>query len=147
MKIRDVLSSKGHRVETVRRDRRLHQILQILDEKNISSVIVVNPMGKPLGIVTDRILIRALARRGPEALNLSAADVMDRPAPVCSPEDSLQDVLRVMTEQRMRHLLVTSAGETIGLVSIGDIVKFRLRDSELESRVLRDLAYARMVEA
>jgi CBS domain-containing protein len=148
MKVRDVLSSKGHRVETVRSDWPLHRILEFLDERNISSVVVVHSSGKPLGIVTDRIVIRALARRGAGALNLRAADVMDQPAPVCSPEDTLQEVLQVMTDERVRHLLVTSAsGDVAGLVSIGDIVKFRLRDSELETRVLRELAYGRMADA
>lgn len=144
MIVRDVLKSKGYRIETVLPNRPVGAILQIFDERNISSVVVTEPSGKALGIVTDRLLIKRLARLGSGALILSAADVMDAPAPTCAPDDTIQDALGTMTERRVRHLLVASANETIGIVSIGDLVKFRLRDCELEARVLRDLAYAHM---
>lgn len=144
MIIRDVLKSKGSRIETVHTYRQVSEILQIFDERNISSVVVIGPAGTPLGIVTDRLLIKALAHRGSEALRSTAADVMDTPAPTCAPDDKIQDALGIMTERRVRHLLVENGGEAVGLVSIGDLVKFRLRDSELEARVLRDLAYAHM---
>lgn len=147
MVIRDVLKSKGSRIETVHSHGRTTEILQLFDERNISSVVVVNPAGKPLGIVTDRLLIKALAHRGNEALKLTAADVMEAPAPTCSPDDSIQTALHVMTERRVRHLLVEFGGEAVGLVSIGDLVKFRLWDRELEARVLRELAYAHMSAA
>ena len=144
MIIRDVLKSKGSRIETVHTHRPVSEILQLFDERNVSSVVVINPVGKPLGIVTDRLLIKALAHRGSDALRLTAADVMDTPAPTCTPDDTIQNSLHAMTERRVRHLLVEYGGEVVGLVSIGDLVKFRLRDSELEARVLRELAYAHM---
>ena len=147
MIIRDVLKSKGSRIETVHTHRPVSEILQLFDERNVSSVVVINPVGKPLGIVTDRLLIKALAHRGSEALRLRAADVMDAQAPTCAPADSIQEALGIMTERRVRHLLVEYGGEAVGLVSIGDLVKFRLRDSELEARVLRELAYAHMSAA
>lgn len=145
MIIRDVLKSKGSRIETVHTHRLVvSEILQLFDERNVSSVVVASPDGKPLGIVTDRLLINALARRGSGALNLRAADVMVAPVPTCAPDDTIQEALGIMTDRRVRHLLVEYAGEAVGLASIGDLVKFRLRDSELEARVLRDLAYAHM---
>ena len=144
MIIRDVLKSKGSGIETVQAHRPVSEILQLFDERNISSVVVASPDGKPVGIVTDRLLIKALAHRGSSALSLRAADVMVAPVPACAPDDSIQDALGIMTERRIRHLLVECAGESVGLVSIGDLVKFRLRDRELEARVLRDLAYAHL---
>ena len=144
MIVRDVLKSKGYRIETVSPYRQVDEILQIPDERNISSVVVVDSEGKALGIATDRLLIGRLARRVSGALRLTAAEVMDAPAPTCAPDDAIQDALSIMTERRVRHLLVGSASEPIGLVSIGDLVKFRLKDRELETRVLRELAYAHM---
>jgi CBS domain-containing protein len=144
MIIKEVLKSKGSRIETVDPYRKVDEILRVFDKRNISSVVVVSPAGKSLGIVTDRLLIKELARRGSEALKLTAADVMDAPAPTCAPDDTIQDALSIMTERRVRHLLVESVDEAVGLVSIGDLVKFRLRDRELEARVLRELAYAHM---
>jgi CBS domain-containing protein len=144
MIIRDVLKSKGSRIETVRAHRPVSEILQLFDERNVSSVVVAGQDDKPVGIVTDRLLIKALAHRGSAALSLRAADVMVAPAPACAPGDTIQDALGIMTDRRIRHLLVESAGEAVGLVSIGDLVKFRLQDRELEARVLRDLAYAHM---
>lgn len=144
MIIRDVLKSKGSRIETVPPHRQVTEILRIFDERNVSSVVVVSPAGEPLGMVTDRLLIKALAHRDSEALRLTAADVMDTPAPTCTPGDTIQKGLHAMTDRRVRHLLVENGGEAVGIVSIGDLVKFRLRDSELEARVLRDLAYAHM---
>ena len=144
MIIKDVLKSKGSRIEAVPPHRQVTEILRVFDERNISSVIVTGPAGKPLGIVTDRLLIKALAHRGSDALRLTAADVMDTPAPTCTPEETIQKGLHVMTERPVRHLLVENGGEAVGVVSIGDLVKFRSQDSELEARVLRELAYAHM---
>ena len=147
MLIVDVLDYKGRGIETVFPHERLDQIAQIFDQRNISSVVVVSPGGTPLGIVTDRLLIKALAKHGRAGLALTVSEAMETPVPTCSPEDTIQKALLVMTDLRVRHLLVNSGGRMAGLVSIGDLVKYRLRDSDLESRVLRELAYGRMAEA
>ena len=147
MLISDVLVQKGPRVETVYPHVRLDQIPRIFDERNISSVIVADLTGKPLGVVTDRLLIQMLARHGRAALQLTAVECMAAPVPTCAPDESIQEALTMMTEQRVRHLLVISDHKMVGVVSIGDLVKYRLRDSDLETRVLRELAYGRMVEA
>jgi CBS domain-containing protein len=144
MKIRDVLSDKGRHVVTVWPDKRLDHIPSLFDERNIASVVVVDRSAKPLGIVTDREVLRALARHGMAALERPVSDVMQTPAPGCSPDDTVNDVLRAMTENRVRHVLVVEAGTMMGIVSIGDLVKFRLKDAELENRVLRDLALTRL---
>lgn len=146
MLVKDVLKAKGRRIVSVPVFRTVGQILSLLAENNISSVVVSGSNGKPKGIVTDRLLIRVLARRGADGLALTAADVMESPAPACEADDSIQEALWLMTDRRVRHLIVEEGGEAAGLVSIGDLVKYRLRDSELEGRVLRDMAYARLAE-
>jgi CBS domain-containing protein len=144
MKISDVLASKGRRVETVWPSKRLDQIPQLFDERNISSAVVVDPAGKPLGIITDRLIIHALAKRGASALHLTAEDVMASPLPSCVPEDGVSTALRKMTDERIRHLVVMSGGAMLGIVSIGDLVKIRLQDADLEARVLREVALAHL---
>ena len=96
------------------------------------------------GVLAYPGLVRALARHGVEALDLPVPLVMLTPAPSCSPDASVSDVLRQMTENRVRHVLVVRSGAMAGIVSIGDLVKIRLDDAELENRVLREMALARL---
>jgi CBS domain-containing protein len=144
MKISDVLHEKGRHVVTVWPDKRLEQIPRLFEERNIASVVVVDHEGRPLGIVTDREILRAIARRAAAAFADTVAAVMVSPAPTCSGQDTVTAVLRQMTDDRVRHVLVMRNGELAGLVSIGDLVKFRLQEAELENRVLRELALNRL---
>jgi len=145
VKISDVLADKGGQVVTVWPDKRLDQVPQLFDERNIASVAVVDHVGRPVGIVTDRELVRALARHGVAALEFPVSHVMLSPAPSCAPNHTVGDVMRLMTEKRVRHVLVMRDDAMVGIVSIGDLVKIRLDDAELENRVLREMALARLV--
>jgi CBS domain-containing protein len=145
MRISDVLTEKGRYVFTVWPDIRLDHVTQHFDERAIASVVVVDHAGAPVGIFTDRELVRALARHGAAALELPVGQVMLVPPPSCSPDDTVGDVLRLMTDNRVRHVLVMEGGRMTGIVSIGDLVKIRLTDAELENRVLREMALARLV--
>lgn len=147
MVISDVLAAKGHRIVTVWATKRVDQIIKMCDERRIASVIVVDADGQPLGIVTDRLLLRALGRLGARALEATAAGVMESPVPSCSPSTTVSEALRRMTEERVRHLLVMDGDRMAGLVSIGDLVKIRLQDAEMESRVLRDMALVQLGRA
>ncbi|MEZ5843350.1 MAG: CBS domain-containing protein [Hyphomicrobiaceae bacterium] len=140
MQIRDVLTHKGNRVVAIWTTRVVRDALRLLEENGIASLVVTNYEGRPLGLVSDRELIGTLARHGERAFDFGVVDVMISPPPTCGPETSVQQALRKMTEQRVRHLIVQESGETRGIVSIGDLVKARLEDAETESRVLRDMA-------
>jgi CBS domain-containing protein len=144
MKIKDVLASKGSRVVTVRPNKILDKLPKLFDDRNIASAVVVDEANRPLGIVSDRLFMKALARRGVAMLQLPVSDIMEAPAPSCSPEDSVQHAMRLMTDMRVRHLVVMDERKMLGVVSIGDLVKFRLEEAEMESRVLRELALGRM---
>ena len=145
MRISDVLADKGSHVVTVWPDKRLDHVTQIFDERAIASVVVVDHGGRTLGIFTDRELVRAVAKYGAAAVELPVGRVMLTPAPSCSPDHTVGDVLRLMTDNRVRHVLVVRDGATAGIVSIGDLVKIRLDDAEMENRVLREMALARLV--
>ena len=140
MKVSDVLAEKGTRIVSVRPGKSVADLPGLFDAHNISSVPVVDATGRLLGIVTDRLLMKALARYGTAMLEFTAADVMQTPAPACSANDGVAHAMRLMTEQRVRHLVVMGEDAMVGIVSIGDLVKWRLQDAELESRVLRDIA-------
>jgi CBS domain-containing protein len=145
VRISDVLADKGGHVVTVWPDRRIDHVTQLFDERAIASVVVVDHAGRVLGIFTDRELVRAVVRHGAAALELSVERAMLTPPPSCSPSDTVGDVMRLMTDNRVRHVLVLDGSAMVGIVSIGDLVKIRLSDAELENRVLREMALARLV--
>ncbi|HZA01251.1 MAG TPA: CBS domain-containing protein [Hyphomicrobiaceae bacterium] len=147
MKIKDVLASKGSRVVSIRPNYVLGKLPKLFDDRNIASVVVVDSSNRTVGIVTDRLFILALARRGIAMLQLTAADIMEAPAPFCSPQHSLHDAMRLMTDMRVRHLVVVDDGKLVGVVSIGDLVKCRVEEAELETKVLRELALGHITAA
>lgn len=145
MKVRDVIAAKGSQVETVPPDLALIKVLRLLDERNIAAAVVVDKRRHPLGAIFDRLLIRLLARRGGDALKLTASEVMVTPVPSCTPDTTVQQAMRLMTDQRVRHLVVMADEDGIaGIVSIGDLVKSRLSDADLEARVLREMALSKL---
>jgi CBS domain-containing protein len=144
VRISDVLADKGGHVVTVWPDIRLDHATQLFDERAIASVVVVDHHNRTLGIFTDRELVRAVARHGAAALELPVVQAMLTPAPFCSPDDTVGHVLRIMTDNRVRHVLVLRDSAMVGIVSIGDLVKVRLDDAEMENRVLREMALARL---
>jgi CBS domain-containing protein len=144
MRISQVLDQKGSRVEILWSTHALRDAVKKLDERNIASVVITHPRGMALGILTDRDIIRALARRGSLALEEPVSEAMRTPLPVCGRSDTVADVLRYMTDKRFRHVVVKEDDRIVGLVSIGDLVKIRLDDAELESKVLRERALGQM---
>jgi CBS domain-containing protein len=144
MDISDVLAIKGHRVETIWPTQPVRQIPKTFVDRNLTSVVVVSAQGRPIGIITDRHLLTAMAHSDGDLARLTAREVMTSPAPVCSPSDGVVDMLNRMTDERIRHIVVMDGDRMVGLVSIGDLVKHRLRDTDLEMRILRDMAFAHM---
>ena len=144
MKIRDVIATKGSRVVTAWPSTRLDEILRLLADRNIASVLIVDHHDHPLGVISDRIIMGELARSGAAALSKTTRqilmDLVDDPLPVCALDDTVGKVLRRMTDKRIRHAVVMEDQHIAGIVSIGDLVKVRLDDAEIEGRVLRDIA-------
>jgi CBS domain-containing protein len=147
MRIKDVLASKGSRVVSIRPNHLVGKLPKLFDDRNIASVVVVDSSNRAIGIVTDRLFILALARRGIATLQQTAADIMEAPAPFCSPQHSLHDAMRLMTDMRTRYLVVVDDGMLVGVVSIGDLVKCRLQEAEMETKVLRELAWGHITAA
>lgn len=144
MNVGDILKAKGDRVETIWPERTLADALARCDERGISSVVVTNHAGSPLGLVTDRDMLRAINGRGGDALRLPTSLIMQSPAPACRADDTVAQIMHRMTFDRIRHLVVLDGEHLIGIVSIGDLLKSRLQDADLESRVLRERALSRI---
>ncbi len=142
MQISDVLQGKGHDVVTVETDARLSDIVDILASRRIGAVVVLDRF-RPVGIFSERDLVNVLSSHGASGLQLSVAGLMSRPIITGKKEDRIEHALDVMTRERIRHLPVLEGGKLIGLVSIGDLVKHRLTEKELEANVLQDLARMR----
>ena len=138
MKIADVLKGKGSSVVTTRPDSTVDTVIRRMRLERIGAVII-SPDGKSvIGILSERDIVRALAEHGAALLAYKAQDLMTREVVTCSREDTLQSVMVKMTQRRIRHLPVVEQGRLAGIVSIGDAVKSRLEEVELEANVLRD---------
>lgn len=138
MKVAEILESKGHEVVTIDRVATVARIAERLRLAGIGAVVVSSDGNHVDGLVTEREIVNAIARHGPEAIGMRAADVMTRGVRTCAPSDRVRDVLVTMTNARVRHVPVVEGGKLVGIVSIGDLVKRVIEDADLEVNVLRD---------
>jgi CBS domain-containing protein len=137
MKVEAVLAAKGREVASINPSATLATVAQRLRLEGIGSLVVLDE-GKLAGMISERDVVHAFAAHRAEAAEIKVADVMARDLVTCRPEDSLTRVLGLMTRHRVRHLPVLEGGRLMGLISIGDAVKHRLDELELEAAVLRD---------
>ena len=137
MTVGHIINEKGREVVTTRADRSLAEVAALLSEKRIGAVVVVDDSGV-VGILSERDIVRALAKFGSEALRKLAGQCMTSRVVTCRPEDTINDVMQKMTSGRFRHLPVVVDGELAGIVSIGDVVKRRIEDIEREAEQIRE---------
>ena len=137
MKVEAVLAAKGREVASINPSATLATVAQRLRLEGIGSLVVLEE-GRLAGMISERDVVHAFAAHRAEAADIKVADVMARDLVTCRPEDSLTRVLGLMTRHRVRHLPVLEGGRLVGLISIGDAVKHRLDELELEAAVLRD---------
>ena len=125
MKIESILATKSSSVITVGPDQSLREAVDLLAEHNIGALIVVDELGRPIGIISERDIIREAARTE-TVLALTVSRVMTKDLITASPEDDLETVLQTMTAKRFRHLPIMDGERLIGVISIGDVVKAQL---------------------
>jgi CBS domain-containing protein len=111
----------------------------LLSEKRIGTVVVTGPDGGLAGILSERDIVRELGKRGVESLTGPVSDMMTARIKTCTPNDSADHVLEMMTEGRFRHLPVMENDQMIGLISIGDVVKARLTELSMEKDALQGM--------
>jgi CBS domain-containing protein len=136
MTIAAVLSSKGSGLETIAADASLFDAVRKLGEKRIGALPVLQD-GRIVGIVSERDVIYCLREHGSEALDWAVERVMSSPAITAEPDMDVLAALGLMTQRRIRHLPVLDGGAIRGIVSIGDLVKYRMERIEAEAEALR----------
>lgn len=136
MRISDVLRNKGATVATITPETSVAGLLTELCVHNIGAMVVVSPDGL-LGIVSERDIVRMLHDVGAELLTRPVSDIMTTLVATCSPEDSVDSLSVLMTNNRVRHVPVVVEGRLAGIVSIGDVVKTRMEELEREQQQLQ----------
>ena len=138
MQVAAILRAKGSTVVRVESRASVADALKILKRERIGAVVVADDDVSVDGILSERDIVHGLAERGADALALPVTALMTREVITCSEDRSLEDLMRDMTEHRIRHLPVVRDGRPIGIVSIGDVVKYRLDELQSERDAMRE---------
>jgi CBS domain-containing protein len=137
MNVQAILEAKGHDVVTTRPETSIADVCRLLQRRRIGAVPVVDDGGTILGILSERDMVAGLSEHGAAVVGLTAEQLMTRQVRHCHPDDSIGELMAVMTNRRVRHLPVIDEGRLCGLISIGDVVKARLDEAALEVDSLR----------
>lgn len=137
MNVAGILKVKGSDIITARADHTLLETAQTLAAHRIGALVVTEGDGRVGGIISERDIIRAIAENGVQALQSPVKSFMTANVVTCVPEDTVADLMNEMTQGRFRHLPVVEDGRLTGIVSIGDVVKQRIAETELEVEAMR----------
>lgn len=132
-----ILKKKGDTVITVQPDCVVANAAQILNDNRIGAALVRSETGEIVGIISERDIVRGVAVNQETCLRMTVEELMTRPVISCSPTDSVDKIMEMMTARRIRHLPVMENDELLGIISIGDVVKSRISQIESESEALR----------
>jgi len=138
MIVKTILSGKGGNVVTIEPTANVADAAKMLAEKHIGALVVTGAEGRLVGIISERDIVRALANRGNAALKLPLTEVMTRKVVTCSEDETLSVIMERMTEGKFRHVPVLDGDRLVGIISIGDVVKWRLEELQHEQNALRD---------
>jgi CBS domain-containing protein len=137
MSVSHILGVKGRAVITATPHENIHTTAQKLAQNRIGAVVVVNEKGGIAGIVSERDIVRALAEHGADAMTQTVSGIMSKAVKTCKSGDSETELMALMTTHRIRHLPVVDGGQLAGMISIGDIVKFRIEAIEREAEEMK----------
>jgi CBS domain-containing protein len=140
MTVAKILKSKGtDEVVTVKPGSTVAEAARILSDKRIGSVVVSADGRTAQGILSERDIVREIGRRGPGCLNEKVEQMMTAKLVTCTREDRAEAVLTTMTKGRFRHMPVVEGGAMVGLITIGDVVKYRLTELAMEKDALEGM--------
>jgi CBS domain-containing protein len=142
MSLQGLLRQKDRRVSTIRSTDRVDAAVAQLHKERIGCLVVLDRWGKLAGMLSERDVIRGLAQDGAKALDYQVHELMSPDVTTCGPADRIDRVMSMMTVHRIRHVPVMENGRILGIVSIGDLVKYRLEEKAIEADVLLDIARA-----
>jgi CBS domain-containing protein len=138
MTVKTILSRKGSAVVTIAPAASLAEAAKLLSTHRIGALIVTDPDARVIGVLSERDIVRALADRGAAALDLRVEQAMTRRVVTTGEADTVGEIMERMTAGKFRHIPVVEDDRLVGVVSIGDVVKYRLEEVERESNAMRD---------
>ena len=136
MTVRAILDTKGHHIVSVEPEAKLAAAVKILGERKIGAVLVMSN-GRVEGILSERDIVRVLGERGASVLDRPVSEVMTCKVVSCRQSDTVSAIMEMMTNGKFRHLPVLEGDRVVGLISIGDIVKWRVQEYEYEQEALQ----------
>jgi len=136
--IEHILLRKGRDVVTVAADETVTRAVAILGEHNVGALVVADDEGGIVGILSERDVVRGLASGGPGILKGRVSDLMTAEVTTCGPQATVDELMTMMTERRIRHIPVVDEDGLAGIVSIGDVVKTRIGELETETETLHE---------
>ncbi|PKU22722.1 CBS domain-containing protein [Telmatospirillum siberiense] len=143
MIVKAILKQKANNdVETTFAEMPVSEAAKALHHRRIGALVVMDPQQGIVGILSERDIVRGMALHGAKAEDLKVRDLMTSAVLVCGPDDSLDTLMSIMTNKRVRHLPVVEEGELIGIITIGDVVKSRLEEATMQVDSLRDYVMA-----
>ncbi len=137
MSVASILSGKSVDVVTASADQSIGEAIRLLAEHRIGAVVVADDAGGVAGILSERDIVRGLAETGSTILTQPVSSLMTSTVESCTREDTVESVMRKMTDGRFRHMPVKEGDRLVGVISIGDVVKDRMKALEHEAEALR----------
>jgi CBS domain-containing protein len=136
MQVHRILATKGSKVTTVAPDTSIAEVVNELAKHGIGAIVVSEDGESIAGIVSERDVVRRLATEPETLLELPVSEIMTSSVYTCEPKDQMETLMATMTHKRIRHVPVLKDDKLVGIISIGDVVKFRLQDLETENQQL-----------
>jgi CBS domain-containing protein len=138
MNVKTILAAKGGDIISIEPAANLAAAADLLAARRIGVVVIRGAGGRLAGILSERDIVRALGTHGADALALPVGQVMTREVETCTADETVAEIMERMTAGKFRHMPVVSGDTMIGLISIGDVVKQRVLEIELETEAMRD---------
>ncbi|WP_315923385.1 CBS domain-containing protein [Mesorhizobium sp. SP-1A] len=137
MTVKAILEAKGHDVITLGPNEKLSEAIRLLTEHRIGALVITNGDRKIVGILSERDIVRVIAKEGAAALDMAVRMAMTPKVNICNENHTVNEVMEIMTSGRFRHLPVEKNGQLDGIISIGDVVKRRIEMVEREAEEIK----------
>jgi CBS domain-containing protein len=137
MILEQILREKGAEVHSVAESASLKEAAELLDTRKVGAMVILNEAGGLIGVISERDIVRAVARSGAGALKHPVSELMTRQVVTARPKETIEAAMDRMTDRRIRHLPVVDGSRLIGIVSIGDLVKWRIAEATAEVAAIR----------
>ncbi len=138
MTVASILNEKGRDVLTVSQDDTIESTAKLLAEKRVGAIVITDSDSHVIGIISERDIVRSIARDGSRALSQKVSSFMTRDVVTCNEEDTIAMLMERMTTGKFRHLPVVEGAILSGIVSIGDVVKQRIAEAVFEAQAMRE---------